>query len=240
MESIPSTVRGSLPVLFFGDAFASSVATVGINPSRQEYLSKEGEELTGSLRRFETLGSLAAESRASLTDLQADTAIQRMRRYFNPESPVYGWFGGLSRVVEGMGMSFRDRSAAHLDLVQEATDPVWSQLMKADPEQAAKVLRRDLPFLLRQIEEFQLRVVICTSARVHNEISQLLEVQAIRSGNLARLRWTVGTATLTREVVAVAGWNIPLARPTGLNRDGQRHLGRLLRTELRQCGIDTG
>jgi hypothetical protein len=37
-------------------------------------------------------------------------------------------FNKLSHVVEGMGVSFYDHSVAHLDLVQEATDPVWSEL----------------------------------------------------------------------------------------------------------------
>lgn len=137
---------GSLPVLFFGDAFAASIATVGINPSKQEYRLKKGEELTGSLRRFETLNSLDALSRDSLTDKQADTAIQRMRCYFNADCRVYGWFSGLSRVVEGMGASFRDRSAVHLDLVQEATDPVWSQLAQADPKQNRNGSPSEPPF----------------------------------------------------------------------------------------------
>lgn len=94
---IPSTVPGSLPVLFFGDVFAATVATIGINPSRQKYLSPEGNELTGPLRRFETLRSLDATKRSSLEIRQADIAVQRMRCYFNPDRPVYGWFAGISR-----------------------------------------------------------------------------------------------------------------------------------------------
>jgi len=237
-EPIPSTVPGSLPVLFFGDVFAARVATIGINPSKQEYLSRTGDELTGSLRRFETLRSLGALSRTALHDREANMAIERMRCYFNPDSPVYVWFGGLSRVAEGMGVSFIDRSAVHLDLIQEATDPVWSQLANADPEQAANVLRRDLPFLRRQIEEFQFRVIVCTSARVYSEVSRMLTVRAIKKDKLARLEWTIGTAALTRGIVAVAAWNIPLARATGLDKDGQRQLGTLLRAQLRMTGVE--
>lgn len=186
----------------------------------------------GPLRRFETLRSLAAVSRASLNDQQAGIAIRRMCCYFNADRPVYGWFAGLSRVVEGLGMSFRDRSAVHLDLVQEATDPAWSQLAREDPEQADRLLRQDLPFLGRQIEKLQLRVVVCTSARVCNEINQMLRVRPIKTGQLARLKWTIGTAALARGPVAVTGWNIPLARATGLNGEGQRELGKVMRTEL--------
>jgi hypothetical protein len=51
-----------------------------------------------------------------------------MGQYFDQGQPVYSWFNELSHVVEGMGVSFYDHSVAHLDLVQEATDPVWSEL----------------------------------------------------------------------------------------------------------------
>jgi hypothetical protein len=177
-------------------------------------------------------------SRGSIRDREANIAIERMRCYFNPDSPVYGWFGGLSRVAEGTGVSFSDRSAVHLDLIQEATDPVWSQLVKADPEQAANVLRRDVPFLRRQIEEFQFRVIVCTSARVYSEVSRMLTVSAIKKDKLARLEWTIGTAALARGIVAIAAWNIPLARATGLDMDGQRQLGKLLKSELRMTGVE--
>jgi hypothetical protein len=43
-----STVPGSLPVLFFGDLFSARVATVGLNPSNQEYTTRDGAMLTGS------------------------------------------------------------------------------------------------------------------------------------------------------------------------------------------------
>jgi hypothetical protein len=237
-DPIPSTVPASLPVLFFGDPFTSAVATVGINPSRQEYLSPNGQELDGIQRRFETLSSLGASSRSSLDDVQAINAIERMRRYFDPDRPVYAWFNGLSRLVQGMGASFRDRSAAHLDLVQEATDPVWSQLIRADRVQAKAVLHRDLPFLQKQIEEFAFRTIVCTSARVYQEVSQMLRVRLIKCGTLARLSWKVATAELSRGLIGIVGWNIPLAQPTGLNRDGQQHLGKLLASQLTQAGIN--
>jgi hypothetical protein len=45
-------------VLFFGDLFTSSVATVGLNPSRLEYLDKHGKKLSGARRRFESITSM--------------------------------------------------------------------------------------------------------------------------------------------------------------------------------------
>jgi hypothetical protein len=160
-----------------------------------------------------------------------------MRQYFDPGRPVYSWFNELCQVVEGMGVSFRDRSVAHLDLVQEATDPVWSELFKADRAQAEAALQRDLPFLRRQVEQFAFSVVVCTSARVLREVSQMLDVRVERSGSEARLRWSVGTAELHRGPICVVGWNIPLKRPTGLSRDGHRQFGRLLASQMKRVGI---
>jgi hypothetical protein len=234
---IPATVPGSLPVLFFGDLFAASIATIGINPSRREYLAPDGTELEGAKRRFESLRSLGVRDRASLTDSHADAAIGRMQAYFDPGRPIYSWFGGIGRVVEGMGFSFERRSAAHLDLVQEATDPVWSRLRRTDRPQADTALHRDLPFLCEQIERFPLRAVVCTSARVMKEIASALGARDVAEGKLARVTWRIALADVQRGVLGIAGWNIPLARPTGLTNDGQHELGTLLRKGLDQAGM---
>ncbi len=107
-------------------------------------------------------------------------------------------------------------------------------LRRRTPNKIETVLLRNLPFLGRQIEEFQFRVVVCTSARVCMEVNRMLRVRPIKTDEpLARLKWTIGIASLARGPVAVVGWNIPLARATGLNGNGQRQLGQLLRTELR-------
>lgn len=76
-----SSVPGSLPVLFFGDLPGARIATVGLKPSRREYLDPSGRELTGALRRFETLESVGAPRREDLTDDQVDQAIRTMRAY---------------------------------------------------------------------------------------------------------------------------------------------------------------
>src|SRR4051812_46832848 len=76
------SVVGSLPVLFFGDLFSARVATVGLNPSDQEFLDRSGEELEGTSRRFESLRSLGALDRESLEVGQCERAIATMRRYY--------------------------------------------------------------------------------------------------------------------------------------------------------------
>jgi hypothetical protein len=235
-----SSVPGSLPVLFFGDLFSARLGTIGLNPSRQEFLSPKGVELDGPLRRFETLGSLGACSRATLSTELCERAIRRMREYFAPGKPVYSWFASLGRVVEGMGASFESGTAAHLDLVQEATDPVWSQLRGVGRDEAVSLLASDLPFLKWQIETYPLDAVVCTSARVLREVTKIMAARPIDRGTLARVRWEVWLAETGRGTIGIAGWNIPLARPTGLDKAGHRELGALLAKRLRNAGSGHG
>jgi hypothetical protein len=223
-------VPGTLPVLFFGDLLQAEVATVGLNPSDQEYLDKDGVMLEGAAKRFATLSSLGAPDRAELTDAQCAEAVEWMRDYYEPGKPVYrSWFNGLSRVIEGFGASFHERSATHLDLVQESTSPVWSGL---PPGEKNALLEQDLPFLEWEIRAFPLRAVICTGKTVSDNVRRQLRVAVEEEGTLARIKWWVGRADFDGRGVGFAGWNFPLARPTGLGRDGETMLGELLAERL--------
>jgi hypothetical protein len=231
---VRSSVPGSLPVLFFGDLFTARAVTVGLNPSRREYLSRSGDELTGPQRRFETLASLGCADRASLTDDQCRRAIERGRAYFRPGGPAYRWFRPLGRVLKCLGYRYQEGEAAHLDLVQEATDPTWSRLPR---EEAADLLRKDLPFLRWEIEAFPLEVVACNGRTVFDHVRDLLDAQILDQGRLARITWWVARAQVGERRVGLCGWNLPLAQPTGLGADGERELGRVLRASLQTHGI---
>ncbi len=226
---VQASVPSSLPVLFFGNISMASVATIGLNPSRQEYLSPSGAELEGDARRFETLRSLGLLDRTAIQEPHALTAIDRMSHYFDAGKPAYSWFQPLERVLKGLGASLSDGSAVHLDLVQEATDPVWSGLRSADPESARRLLQRDLNFLRWQLEAFPIQALLCTSRTVLDSVSSLCNATILKEGHTQRLRWSVGTGTIGGRQLVVAGWNIPLARPTGLTADGQVTFGALLR-----------
>jgi hypothetical protein len=220
-----SSVAGSLPVLFFGDLFTARVATVGLNPSHQEYLDRRGNELCGELRRFETLNSLRAPDRVSLSAEQGERAIATMRTYFQPGKPVYSWFRSLDRVARGFGLRYDLGEAAHLDLVQEATKPTWSGL---PAQELAQLRAADQPFLRWQLETFPLEVVICNGRSVFAAVQTLTNAQIVQFGKLARVTWYVALSELPGRVMGVVGWNIPLARPAGLDKAGHVELGRLL------------
>jgi len=227
---LPYSVRGSLPILFFGDAPAARLLTVGLNPSDQEYLDPHGSELNGEHRRFHTLASLEALARDDLSEIQCDRAIDMMRGYFTPGQPIFRWFRPLARVVEAMGASFVGRTAAHLDLVQESTRPVWSGLTKEDQ---AMLLAADLPFLRWQLSALSGRVVVCNGATVLRAVIDLTDAEVVGEGTLKLVTWKIARViSATDHVVGVVGWNRPLTRPTGLGAEGERELGRRLLTEL--------
>lgn len=217
-------------MLFFGDLFKAEVASVGLNPSDQEYLSSAGTLLMGSAQRFATMSSLGAASRSALSDQQCAQAVEWMRNYYDPGKPVYGsWFKALSRVIDGFGASFGDRSATHLDLIQESTSPVWSGLDRVARE---TLLEQDLPFLKWEITAFPLRAVICTGKTVAAHIRRDLSVSVEEEGTMARIKWWVGHAAVDGRRVGFGGWNYPLARATGLGREGETALGKLLAKKL--------
>lgn len=234
LRRAPSTasVKDSLPVLFFGDLLTARIATVGLNPSKQEYLDRSGNHLAGANRRFETLTSLISVSRATLTNDQCDQAIATMRDYFQPGKPIYSWFRPLGRVTYAMGYSYAQGEAVHLDLVQEATDPTWSALKGPNSTVAKELRDADLPFLKWEIESFPLKVVVCNGKTVFTEVCRLIGGTFQESGSLARITWYVASAEVNGRSIGIAGWNIPLARPTGLGTTGEEESGRLLASRL--------
>lgn len=231
-EPSNSTVGNTLPVLFFGDLFTAKIATVALNPSWQEYLASAGRgkhELTGPERRFETLGSLGVATRSVLTDEHCRQAIEKMRAYFQPGKPIYSYFRALDRVTQGMGYSYERGEVAHLDLIQEATDPTWSGLA---PDALASLRKLDSPFLRWEIANFPLVALVCNGKTVFDTVRSLLNGQIIATDTMARVTWSAAVSRVGDRTVHILGWNIPLARPTGLGRDGEDRLGRLLATYM--------
>lgn len=231
------TVAGALPVLFFGDLFAAEIATVGLNPSDHEYVDQSGVELTGTQRRFETLTSLGAVSRAALTDDQCARAIETMRTYYQREDRIYAWFRGLFRVVEAMDYSYRAGQVAHLEIVQEATRPAWAELERLAALETKTLFASDRQFLRWQLRNFPVRAVVCNGRTVFDEARGLVDRgRIVSSGELGRLTWYAGVGQIGPRPIGLAGWNLPLVRGTALGVDGERELGRTLAAELRRLG----
>lgn len=241
----------ALPILFFGDIFSNHLvcATVGLNPSWREYLSKAGRLLTGPNRRLHTLHSLGAPDRAGLTDVQCLDAISLMQSYFVKGRP-YGWFGRLSELVGAAGFSYHKGTAVHLDLVQEAvrvkyTDPNgqakyggWSQWIEQNRPEVCSQLSLDLAFLRWQLESFPVSVVLCDGGTACRAVAGQLGVVPDHLGTMAvgrnlnrQLHWQGCNAVLNSRPVGLIGWSRPLWR-AGLTSDQHRALEEHVRSWL--------
>jgi hypothetical protein len=220
-------------VLFFGDLFKATAATVGINPSHREYLDESGKQLVGMARRFETLSSLGAVDRPSLTDTQCYRAVATMRAYFRPSKPVYQWFQPLRRVLEGMGLHYESGEVTHLDLVQEATNPTWSGLAKLRPRDAESLLGADEEFLRWQLGAFKIGLIICNGKTPLDAVQKLVGASVACDATIARQNWSVAIGTIADRRVIVAGWNIPMSSPTGLSSQDPFQLGQTLASAVR-------
>jgi hypothetical protein len=230
-----SSVPESLPVLFFGDVLTARVATIALNPSFQEYLDPTGRELDGIRRRFETLASLQATNRQSLSFAQCEHAIATMGGYFAPGKPVYNrWFRSMTDVLTGLGLRYELGQAAHLDLVQEATKPIWSGV---PPDERRALLAADEPFLRWQLETFPFELVVCNGRTASDAVLRMTAARIMVSGNKALITWFVALADMPGRTMAVAGWNRPLQHPTGLGKQGHLELGRLLADQVDQVRV---
>ena len=215
----PSSLRGSVPVLFFGDIQSARVATVALNPGPDQ-------------RFLQNLSSLSAPNRHELTTQQCDRAIASMREYFGLGHVLLTYFRGLDRVTKELGASYAQGGVVHLDIVQEATDPQWSDrtFPETDKQELLRVGRR---FFRWQLQSFLIQLILCNGKTVSREVKNLLwDVKEWDHGKLNRVEWYCGTTKLREREgwreLGLAGWNLPLDKPTGLGHRGEEALGKLI------------
>jgi hypothetical protein len=162
-------VPRSTPVIAFADFPRATVATLGLNPSRQEFLTKRGELLEGPNRRFETMTSLGLVGLEAAPDEALIKIVEACRLYFSPDhNPYMDWFAKLEKLLRVVGASYLDGSACHLDLVQWATDPTWRQLPEATRRY---LLTYDVSFLLEQLKSHRIGLLLLNGQRVLTEFT---------------------------------------------------------------------
>lgn len=220
-------VDGSTPVVSFGDPVEAPVATLGINPSSSEFLGSSGALFGGPERRLATLASLGVERYDELTPDHAAAIVDDCASYFDRRP--YRWFDPLNDVIhEALGVSYVERSACHLDLVQWATKPLWGEL-PADIQD--ELLRQDLGFLRRQLGQSHYRVVVVNgrSAMSWVERSGLVRWQPVCTlDGPPTAQVCVGQARDVRFV----GWSCNLQSQHGAPRHAPR-LAELLAEHVR-------
>lgn len=147
------------------------MASVGINPSIREFLSRGGEELVGERRRFETLTSLGITSMAEATAPMLERIRQRSLHYFEA-NPYTEWFTPMESIVRAIGgASYFDGTACHLDLVPWATRPLWGQLEK---DARAQLLAAARPLVVQQLSNDALDIVYLNGRTVCEEVGSFI------------------------------------------------------------------
>jgi hypothetical protein len=223
-------VAGSTPVVSFGHPLKPEVATLGINPSSSEFLDRQRRLLRNGRRRLATLESIGADDYRAITRVQAAQIIADCASYF--ERRPYAWFNALDTILaDALGVSYFIASAAHLDLVQWATDPVWQGL----PQVArARLLSADRGFLIDQLghEGYRLIVVAGRTAMSWVEKTGLVKWRAVdRLDGAPSATFFVGDTVAPRFV----GWSCNLQSQPGARRHMDA-LTRLLTVHAEQGG----
>ena len=95
------------PVPFFGDPLTSVAASLGINPSKHEFLDEAGDELRGEFRRLYTLSSLGLSSWQDAEDSHLRQIHEGCIRYF-AGNPYDLWFGKLEPILNRINLSYYD------------------------------------------------------------------------------------------------------------------------------------
>ena len=172
---IPELVEFSTPVVSFGYPVQAKVATLGINPSNNEFQIGNGNKsllLKGEKRLVDT-ESLKLNSPVSLSREEAIAVVNGCYSYFNPEGKSYKWFDKLeNHVLKPTGYSYRDKTACHLDLVQWATDPVWQDKNMSESSRRS-LLHGDKGFLEYQLKAYDFDFVFLNGGTVVEQVALL-------------------------------------------------------------------
>jgi hypothetical protein len=225
LDAVP-IVRGSTPVVAFGDARKAQVATLGWNPSKLEFLDHNGRELVDKERRLETLASVGEIDLVSASADAVSRIFGACNTYF--QRRPYLWFRKLERVLKHVGASYYDGSACHLDLVQWATDPVWGKLSRSCQVQ---LLEADLPFLRNQLAQEKIRILLLNGNGIVSAYRRHLDGKLTESTipGRTRLKFFAGRDTNGLRII---GWNINLQSSYGVSNDEIEVIGTVVKATV--------
>lgn len=195
-------------MLAFGDFFNAQVATLGLNPSNREFLSRKKALLVGSKRRLESLQSLGLSDYGNATTIHHERLLDACIRYFQG-SNSYSWFRRFDPILNQLGVSYQSGTACHLDLFQTATDPVWSGLKKSERDQ---YIQNEGWFFVQQLSSHSIDKLLLNGRSVVNAFTSLLGVSLLSSKHCGpggeSFEFFRGHVSLCGRTIDVRGWNI--------------------------------
>lgn len=214
-----SVVPGSTPVVAFGNVGTAWVATLGLNPSKIEFLDAAGKLLEGEDQRLETLKSLGVTDLSSAPDAAVNQVLAGCNAYFAHRP--YSWFDKLERVLGHVGASYHDGSACHLDLVQWATDPVWRNL---NHEIRDALLDADIPFLQQQLSHECIQVLLLNGMGIVRACRKRLQIDLDECQRSGTRPVKIIKGRTDRGLLCV-GWNVNLQSSFGVSSEEIEDVG---------------
>lgn len=218
-------VAGSTPVVFFGDIKNSTVATLGINPSKNEF-QNNGILLSGNQKRFETLSSLGASNLSRLTDHQVQKVYDACINYFKT-NPYRRWFDQLeNNILKKFSVSFYSGTACHLDLVQWATDPIWRSV---DNATKAQLIQSDIKFLASQLAEEKIEILLINGKEATDIFRNNFNPTLIKQDKLTVSNKTCNVCALdlrlSNKTIKIYAWSNNLQSTVGLTNLMRAEIG---------------
>jgi hypothetical protein len=223
-------VPGSTPVVSFGNPIKSTVVTLGINPSYEEFQDSNKQTLGFGQKRLTDHETLMGDYSEGLSYEQALQVLLGCYQYF--ERSPYQWFSEIEKVVlKPFHFSYQSGSAAHLDIIQWATDPVWSKI--ESKQDCQEMLDGDADFLRFQLGAYEFKYVLMNGKTVIEQVQSLGIVDLREAGTIsfgngeARSKlWSgqVGNKTFL-------GWNLNIQRHETTERN-KTELTDWLRTQI--------
>jgi hypothetical protein len=225
-------VPHSTPVISFGNPATAQVATLGLNPSKHEFLDSSGGLLQGEQQRFATLKSLRRKHLADADHETLREVVEACHDYFSG-NPYERWFRPLDQIVQAAGASFFTGTACHLDLVQWATDPVWGQLPKAT---RGELLNRDGQFLMNQLRHFRFPVLLLNGSGVIDEFKRQAAFEFDDSRGLSGPKHRPARLSYGRweNRLLVIGWSCNLQSSHGVTTELREEIADAVRRIVRR------
>jgi hypothetical protein len=206
----------------------SAVATLGWNPSKLEFLDRDGDELVGDERRLETLASIGENDLVAASPNAVRRVFHACNNYFHRQP--YRWFNKLEKILKHIGASYHDDSACHLDLVQWATDPTWGNLSRSVQ---IRLIDTDLPFLDHQLSQEKFRLLLLNGRGVMKAYEERLGGKLTQSPLLRDGRLKLFTGRDARGL-KVVGWNINLQSSFGVRNREIEAIGAAVKMATRE------
>jgi hypothetical protein len=162
------------PIVYFGDYDNAKACTIALNPSDKEFVDNQNVLLDISSKpRLCSRIKLKKQDDEILDDKDAEEILKNCKGYFqiNPYRTFFDPFECFIKRFENY--SYYDGSCVHLNLVQWATTPKWSDVPNEIMEQH---LNKDLPVLENLLEK-NFEIMFLNGITVVDNVSKCLNIK---------------------------------------------------------------